>query len=443
MARRYFGTDGIRGRVGDEPMTVSFTIRLAHAAARVLAPTGGTVLIGKDTRVSGYMLESALEAGFVAAGVHVRLVGPMPTPAIAFLTQKLKCDFGVVISASHNQYEDNGIKFFDAHGCKLSDEREAQIEALLTQAPQTVHSDQLGRAKRVEDAGNWYKQFCQDAVGEALNLDGLKLVVDCAHGANYKLAPQLLAQLGADVVPIGCSPNGRNINVGCGSTHPELLSLTVKGVRAHAGIAFDGDGDRLVMVNHRGDIVDGDQLLYVLASGRQAAGTLKGPVVGTVMTNMGLERALAAKGIAFERAPVGDRYVLERLKATGGMLGGESSGHLLLLDRASTGDALINALEILNLMVTGGQTLAKLTEGLRKYPQVLKNVRTAKPIALDGPELSLAVKRAETSLGARGRIVLRASGTEPLIRVMVEGEDLAEVTQIADTLVGVVAELAA
>jgi phosphoglucosamine mutase len=423
-------------------MTLSFTIRLAHAAAKILAPMGGMVLIGKDTRVSGYMLESALEAGFVAAGVNVRLVGPMPTPAIAYLTQKFKCDFGVVISASHNLYADNGIKFFDALGSKLSDEKEAQIEALLAEEALTVHSDHLGRAKRIDDAGILYQQFCKDAVGDDLNLEGLKLVVDCAHGANYKVAPQLLSQLGADVIPIGCSPNGRNINLGCGSTHPELLSLTVQGVRAHAGIAFDGDGDRLVMVNHRGEVVDGDQLLYILALGRKAAGQLTGPVVGTLMTNLGLERALVARGIAFERAQVGDRYVLERLKATGGILGGETSGHMLILDKATTGDALMSALEVLKVMVTQGQTLADLTKGLTKYPQILKNVRTGKRIALDQPLIADAVEKATQQLAQRGRIVLRASGTEPLIRVMVEGEDMQEVTAIAEHLAHVVAQAA-
>jgi len=443
MSRRYFGTDGVRGRVGSDPMTVSFAIRLAHAAAKVLAPTGGTVLIGKDTRVSGYMLESALEAGFVAAGVNVRLVGPLPTPAIAYLTQRFKCDFGVVISASHNGYADNGIKFFDGQGSKLSDEREAQIEKRLEEPAETVHSDHLGRAKRIDEAGLLYQQFCHSAVGESLSLEGLKLVVDCAHGASYKVAPQLLAQLGADVIPIGCSPNGRNINAGCGSTHPELLSVTVQGVRAHAGIAFDGDGDRLVMVNHRGEIVDGDQLLYILALGRKARGTLQGPVVGTVMSNLGLEKSLKEKDIPFERVAVGDRYVLERLKQSGGVLGGETSGHLLLLDRATTGDALVNALEVLKEMVDQRKTLAQLTETMPKFPQVLKNVRTKQPIALDAPALQQAVKVAEGQLQDRGRIVLRASGTEPVIRVMVEGEDMTEVSAIAQTLADVVAELAA
>jgi len=443
MTRRYFGTDGVRGRVGSDPMTVSFAIRLAHAAARVLAPAGGTVLIGKDTRVSGYMLESALEAGFVAAGVNVRLVGPLPTPAIAYLTQRFKCDFGVVISASHNPYADNGIKFFDGVGSKLSDEREAHIEQLLAEPAQTVHSDQLGRAKRIEDAGLLYQQFCHAAVGEGLSLEGLKLVVDCAHGASYKVAPQLLAQLGADVIAVGCSPNGRNINAGCGSTHPELLSVTVQGVRAHAGIAFDGDGDRLVMVNHRGEIVDGDQLLYILALGRKARGTLTGPVVGTVMSNLGLEKSLREKNIPFERVAVGDRYVLERLKQTGGVLGGETSGHVLILDRTTTGDALINALEVLKEMVEQRKTLAQLTEAMPKYPQVLKNVRTKSKLSLEAPELQQAVASANEQLKDRGRIVLRASGTEPVIRVMVEGEDMAEVSAIAQSLADVVATLAA
>lgn len=442
MARQYFGTDGIRGRVGRDPMTVEFALRLAHAAARVLAPRGGSVLIGKDTRVSGYMFESALEAGFVAAGVNVKLIGPLPTPGIAHLTQTLGCDFGIVISASHNPYYDNGIKFFDARGMKLSDALEAEIELGLAHPPTTVESHQLGRATRIEHAGLLYEEHCLRSLPAGFNLEGMKLVVDCAHGAGYKVAPRVLAALGADVVPIGCSPNGRNINDACGSTHPQLLQLTVSGVRADVGLALDGDGDRLVMVDHLGQVVDGDQLLYVLATGRQGAGRLQGPVVGTVMSNLGLEHAFAAANIEFHRAAVGDRYVLERLREVGGEVGGETSGHLLCLDKATTGDALVNALEILSIIRGSGLSLAELVAPMARYPQVLLNVRVAKPVALDSPVIVAAVAAAEDRLLDAGRVVLRASGTEPVIRVMVEGKDAALVQDTAATLARVVAESA-
>ena len=329
MSRRYFGTDGIRGTVGEHPMTVDFALHLASAAARVLAPEGGTVLIGKDTRLSGYMFESALEAGFVAAGVNVQLIGPLPTPGIAYMTRRFNCDFGVVISASHNPYDDNGIKFFDASGGKLSDELEERIEAELAQPPITQISRSLGRATRVDRSRTLYQEFCAATIEAGIDLSGMKIVVDCANGAAYKVGPRVLADLGAEIVPIGCSPNGRNINDGCGSTAPDLLQLTVPGVRAHVGLALDGDGDRLVMVDHLGRIVDGDQLLYVIARARKEAGTLKGPVVGTVMSNLGLEVAFREAGIEFMRAPVGDRYVLAMLRDSGGSLGGETSGHIL------------------------------------------------------------------------------------------------------------------
>ncbi len=439
MTRHYFGTDGIRGRVGKDPMTVTFAVRLAHAAARVLAPHGGAVLIGKDTRVSGYMFESALEAGFVAAGVNVKLVGPLPTPAIAFLTQQLGCDFGIVISASHNPFDDNGIKFFDGQGSKLSDALERDIERGLSAEPTTAESSSLGRAARIDHAGLLYEEQCRATFPSDLSLEGLKLVVDCANGAGYKVAPRVLAALGAEIIPIGCSPNGRNINAGCGSTHPELLQLTVKGVHAHAGIALDGDGDRLVMVDTNGHLVDGDQLLYVLARGRKLAGALQGPVVGTVMSNLGLEHALKALGIEFLRAAVGDRYVLELLRARGGVVGGESSGHLLCLDKATTGDALVSALQILAIMQRTGQSLSDLVAPMARYPQVLLNVRVKKKIALDGESIQAAVSRAEERLAEHGRVVLRASGTEPVIRVMVEGRDEYVVREVAEELARIVA----
>src|SRR5215470_1718076 len=329
MGRRYFGTDGVRGRVGDHPMTVDFALQLASAAARVLAPEGGTVLIGKDTRLSGYMFESALEAGFVAAGVNVMLIGPLPTPGIAYMTRRFNCDFGVVISASHNLYDDNGIKFFDASGGKLSDDLEERIEAELGQPPQTRTSRNLGRATRADRSRTLYQEFCASTMPAGVDLTGLKIVVDCANGAAYKVGPRILADLGAEIVPIGTSPNGRNINDGCGSMAPDLLQLTVPGVRANVGLALDGDGDRLVMVDHFGRTVDGDQLLYVLARARHEQRNLSGPVVGTVMSNFGLELALKRSGIEFRRAQVGDRYVLGMLRENGGILGGETSGHIL------------------------------------------------------------------------------------------------------------------
>src|SRR5262245_53475932 len=444
MARKYFGTDGVRGRVGEHPLTVDFALRLASAAARVLAPNGGTVLIGKDTRLSGYMFEAALEAGFVAAGVNVNLIGPLPTPGIAYLTRKFACDFGIVISASHNLYDDNGIKFFDAQGSKLSDEVEEAIEAEIEQGAITRSSMDLGRAQRVDKSRRLYQDFCAESLPKGMTLSGLKLVVDCANGAGYKVVPRTLTDLGAEIIPIGCSPNGRNINDGCGSTAPELLQLTVPGVRAHVGVALDGDGDRLVMVDHLGRVMDGDQLLYVIARARKEAGTLQGPVVGTVMTNFGLELALRSAGIGFHRAQVGDRYVLGMLRETGGTLGGETSGHILCLDKTTTGDGLVSALQVLAVVKQSGRSLAELAAGMQKFPQVLLNVKVAQrfdPSMV--PTVQEAVSRVEKRLAGEGRVVLRPSGTEPVIRVMVEGRDeritrssakeLAEVVQAAAT----------
>jgi phosphoglucosamine mutase len=405
-------------------MTVDFTLLLASAAARVLAPGGGKVLIGKDTRLSGYMFESALEAGFVAAGVDVLLTGPMPTPGIAWLTSQLPGAFGVVISASHNPYEDNGIKFFDGSGSKLSDELEERIEQEMERGVITGQSNRLGRARRADNLLEQYQAFCESTVPGGLDLTGIKLVVDCANGAGFKVGPRLLAALGADVIPIGCSPNGRNINDGCGSTSPGLLQLTVPGVGAVAGIALDGDGDRLVMVDDLGRVLDGDQLLYILACDRAARGELAGPVVGTVMSNLGLEVALRERGIGFRRAAVGDRHVLAMLKETGAVLGGETSGHILCLDRATTGDALVSALQVLDIIKRTGHSLAQLAAGMSRFPQVLLNVRVARrfdPLAV--PAVAAAVRQVEQKLAGGGRVVLRASGTEPLIRVMVEGRD--------------------
>jgi phosphoglucosamine mutase len=440
----YFGTDGVRGRVGQAPMTVDFALRLASAAARVLAPGGGRVLIGKDTRLSGYMFESALEAGFVAAGVDVMLIGPLPTPGIAYMTQRLDCSFGVVISASHNIYHDNGIKFFSATGSKLSDQVEQDIELLLDSPVVTQESQNLGKAIRIDRSRNQYQQFCASTIPSGMNLQGFKIVIDCANGAGYKVAPRVLADLGAEIVPIGCSPNGRNINDGCGSTAPEFLQLTVPGVRAQVGLALDGDGDRVVMVDELGRCVDGDQLLYILAKAARDAGTLKGPVVGTVMSNLGLEHGLAELGIEFRRAQVGDRYVLAMLNEVGGTLGGETSGHILCLDKTTTGDGLICALQVLSIMKQTGAGLAELSAGMRKYPQVLLNVRVSKRFdPLREPTVLKVAQEVERRFEGRGRIVLRASGTEPLIRVMVEGYDADLVKQGARDIAAVVEAVAA
>lgn len=443
MSSKYFGTDGVRGRVGQAPMTVDMALRLASAAARVLAPRGGRVLIGKDTRVSGYMFESALEAGFVAAGVDVMLIGPLPTPGIAYMTQRLACSFGVVISASHNAYEDNGIKFFDATGSKLSDEVESQIEGLIDGLVVTQESQLLGKAIRIDRSRVQYQEFCASTIPAGMNLRGFKIVVDCANGAGYKVAPRVLADLGAEIVPIGCSPNGRNINDGCGSTAPELLQLTVSGVRAQVGLALDGDGDRVVMVDELGRCVDGDQLLYILATARRARGELHGPVVGTVMSNLGLEHAFAERGIEFRRAQVGDRYVLAMLNEVGGTLGGETSGHILCLDKTTTGDGLICALQVLAVMKHTGAGLAELSAAMHKYPQVLLNVRVARRFdPMTEPKVIEVADKVERRFNGRGRIVLRASGTEPVIRVMVEGQDASLVKQGARDIAAVVESVA-
>jgi phosphoglucosamine mutase len=443
MSRNFFGTDGIRGTVGQEPLTAEFALRLASAAARVLAPNGGTVVIGKDTRVSGYMFESALEAGFVAAGMDVTLLGPLPTPGIAYITRSTGADLGVVISASHNAYQDNGIKFFDRQGRKLSDETEREIESQLLEPAITRPSESLGRARRMDTARTNYQWFCLSSVPKSLSLEGMKIVLDCSNGAAYKVAPRVLSELGADVVPIGCSPNGRNINANCGSTHPELLQATVKGVGADLGIALDGDGDRLLMVDHEGHLIDGDQLLFLVANARHKVGDLQGPVVGTLMSNLGLEKALRKRGIEFLRANVGDRYVLEMLQEHSGILGGETSGHLICLDKTTTGDGLISALQVLTEIRESGASLADLVAGMSRYPQTMVNVRVAVQPDLDTPAVQAALRVAEDQLGDRGRVVLRASGTEPVVRVMIEGEDAAEVKALADQLAAAIRAAAA
>jgi len=444
MSKSFFGTDGVRGTVGKDPMTADFAMRLASAAAQVLVPKGGTVVIGKDTRLSGYMFESALEAGFVAAGADVLLLGPLPTPGIARLTQEFHADLGVVISASHNAFFDNGIKFFDRTGSKLTDEVEQKIEEQLNNRAITLESQSLGKAKRIDTARIRYQDFCAASMPEGVDLEGLKIVFDGANGAGYKVGPRTLTSLGAEVIPIGCSPNGKNINAGCGSTEPELLQLTVPALKADVGLALDGDGDRVVMVDEGGNLIDGDQLLYVLAKSRKEKGGLVGPVVGTVMSNLGLEHALRDRDIEFKRAAVGDRYVLETLRNTGGQIGGETSGHMLVLDKTTTGDGLISALQVLAIMKESGKSLSELVAGMPRYPQTMVNVRTEQRMDPDSsPAIQEAVATAERELADSGRVVLRASGTEPVIRVMVEGENEEQVVSLAKRLASVVAEAAA
>lgn len=443
MGRKFFGTDGVRGRVGELPMTAEFAMRLAGAAARVLVPNGGSVVIGKDTRISGYMFEAALEAGFTAAGVDVLMLGPLPTPGVAYITRSFNADLGVMISASHNPYFDNGIKFFDADGAKLSDELELRIEALLQAPAITRDSSELGFAKRIDSARERYRDFCLGTVAPSMSLDGMKIVLDCSNGAAFKVAPRVLTALGANVIPIGCSPNGKNINDSCGSTQPELLQQTVLGVGADLGIALDGDGDRVLMVDDQGAIVDGDQLIYIVAMGRKRSGQLEGPVVGTVMSNLGLERKLAESDISFVRANVGDRYVMSELRKHNGTIGGETSGHIICLDRATTGDGTVSALQLLEIICETGRSLRDLAAEMPLYPQVLINVRVVERFDVnEQPELVKACQELEAELGDRGRIVLRASGTEPLIRVMVEGIEQAEVQSVAERLAEVVRGIA-
>ena len=431
--RKYFGTDGIRGEVGQPPITPDFVLKLGWAAGKVLAGQGrGAVLIGKDTRISGYMFESVLEAGFAAAGVDVRLLGPMPTPAIAYLTRTLHARAGVVISASHNPYSDNGIKFFSAQGTKLPDSMELRIEAMLEQPLVSVGARDLGRAERVPDASGHYIEFCKSTIPFGLNLSGLRIVVDCAHGATYHVAPSVFSELGAEVIPIGAKPDGLNINDDVGATAPHTLQKAVLQYRADLGVALDGDGDRVVMVDHLGEILDGDEILLIIADARQAAGTLKGPVVGTVMSNLGLEEALRSRGIEMCRSKVGDRYVLETMQERGGMLGGETSGHIICLDRVTSGDGIVSALQVLQAVRERKTTLHEIKQGMRKYPQILINVRLPRSMdAVSIPSVQESVRKAESELGDHGRVLLRPSGTEPLVRVMVEGEEHTQVQRIA------------
>lgn len=440
MTRKYFGTDGIRGKVGTFPITPEFMLKLGWAAGKVLAGCdGGKVIIGKDTRISGYMFESALEAGLSSAGLDIYLLGPMPTPAIAYLTRTLHACAGIVISASHNPYYDNGIKFFSAEGTKLPDEVELAIEAELEKDMVCNDSAKLGKAIRVKDAEGRYIEFCKSTIPYATSLKGLKIVIDCAHGAAYWVAPNVLQELGAEVITIGNQPDGLNINVDAGSTSPANLQTTVLKEKADLGIALDGDADRLIMVDREGKLVDGDELLYVIARDRQAEGALNGGVVGTLMTNLGLEHSLSEAGIPFERAAVGDRYVIEMLKAKGWILGGESSGHIICLDRTTTGDGLVSALQVLGAMVSQGKSLRDLLTGVSKYPQILLNIKMAKRVNVcDQPPVKSAVVEAEAQLNGTGRVLLRASGTEPLIRVMVEGRDEQKVQSVAEGLAEVV-----
>lgn len=425
MSRKYFGTDGVRGRVGIAPMTPEFVLKLGWAAGRVLGKApGARVVIGKDTRRSGYVFESALEAGFASAGVEVDLLGPLPTPAVAYLAKALRAQAGVVISASHNPHHDNGVKFFTGDGGKLSDDIEAEIEALLEQPMQCVEPEQLGRAKRIDDAAGRYIEFCKSTFSER-NLNGLSLVIDCAHGAAYKCAPAVFAELGANIHVIGDQPNGLNINQDCGSTHMEALIDAVKQKKADIGIALDGDADRCLLVDARGNIVDGDEILFIIAKSRLDENALCGPVIGTLMSNLGLEIAIQKLGLEFKRAKVGDRYVMEMLKSGGGTIGGETSGHTLCLDRATTGDGIVTALQVLAAMIRSNSSLAMLAGDMHKYPQVLINIPVkgkAAPI-LEKPVVKAAQEESLKRLGTRGRVLLRASGTEPLIRVMVEAED--------------------
>ncbi len=437
MKKKYFGTDGIRGEVGKHPITPDFMLKLGWATGRVFAEEGhGFVLVGKDTRISGYMFESALEAGLSAAGVDTRLLGPMPTPGIAYLTRTLRAKAGIVISASHNPYYDNGIKFFSVEGTKLPDELEHKIESYIDSPMSTVESSMLGKASRIEDAAGRYIEFCKSTVSTSLDFRGLGIVVDCAHGATYHIAPHVFTEVGAEVVSICVEPDGLNINEECGATKPELLAEKVIEFRADLGIALDGDGDRLIMVDHKGEVVDGDELIYIIAKSKQQAGELQNNVVGTLMSNLGMENSLKALGLNLLRANVGDRYVMEMMIKNKAVLGGEGSGHIICLDKTTTGDGIVAALQVLAEIQQTGKSLYELKSGMQKYPQILKNVRVNKKVNLDEVEsIQKAVQTVEKKMGAKGRVLLRASGTEPLIRVMVEGENYDDVVKYADQLV--------
>jgi len=447
MEKKYFGTDGIRGRIGDSLINPEFVMKLGWAAGRVLGQGAGSkVLIGKDTRISGYLFESALEAGLVAAGVDIFLLGPMPTPGIAYLTRTLRADAGIVISASHNSFEDNGIKFFSGAGAKLGDATELAIEAEIDKPMTTVASSALGKARRINDAAGRYIEFCKSTVPLRMSLDGLKIAVDCAHGATYHIAPHVLEELGAQVIAIGDQPNGLNINADVGSTNPQALQQAVLRHNADLGIALDGDGDRLIMVDDQGAIVDGDVILYIIASSRQQeSGGQTGGVVGTLMSNLGLELACKELGLEFERTNVGDRYVLERLNEKNWMLGGESSGHIICRDRTTTGDGIVSALQVLAAMQQMDSSLRDLAAGMHKLPQVLINVKLQQAsvsVVMDEESVQLAVADAEATLADKGRVLLRPSGTEPLIRVMVEGSEASQVTELANQIADAVSAVA-
>ncbi|MGC0782700.1 MULTISPECIES: phosphoglucosamine mutase [Pantoea] len=434
--RKYFGTDGIRGKVGEAPITPDFVLKLGWAAGKVLARHGSKkIIIGKDTRISGYMLESALEAGLAAAGLTAAFTGPMPTPAIAYLTRTFRAEAGIVISASHNPFDDNGIKFFSSEGTKLPDDVEEAIELEMEKPITCVESAQLGRASRIVDAAGRYIEFCKGTFPSELNLNGLKIVVDCANGATYHIAPNVLRELGATVIAIGVQPDGMNINKECGATDLKLLQQRVLAEKADIGLAYDGDGDRIMMIDHLGDKVDGDQILYIIAREALRQGQLRGGVVGTLMSNMGLELALKQLGIPFTRAKVGDRYVLEKMQEKGWRLGAENSGHVILLDKTTTGDGIVASLQVLTAMVRNHMSLHDLCSGMKMLPQVLVNVRFAgEHDPLQSDAVKAVTADVEKALAGRGRVLLRKSGTEPLIRVMVEGENEAQVTELANRI---------
>ncbi len=439
MEKRYFGTDGIRGRVGTHPITAEFVLKLGWAVGKALrARDFNKVVIGKDTRISGYMFESALEAGLSAAGVNIALLGPMPTPGIAYLTRTLHACAGIVVSASHNPYYDNGIKFFSSDGQKLPDAVEKRIEELLEQPLTTVEPDALGKAERIGDAAGRYIEFCKSTVPAYTSLAGLKIAVDCGHGATYHIAPSVLSEMGATVVAMGVAPNGLNINLDCGSTQLTGLQALVREQRADLGIAFDGDGDRVMMVDDRGEVLDGDDLLFIIARDRLRSGSRFHAVVGTLMSNLGLELALRGLGLDLRRAKVGDRYVMEGLLAENLILGGENSGHIICLDRTTTGDGIVSALQVLAAMLQSGKSLRDLRVGMSKYPQILINVAVTGAVDLRRPLIQQAVRAVENTLGQQGRVLLRPSGTEPLVRVMVEGADAAAVEHHAQELAAVV-----
>jgi phosphoglucosamine mutase len=443
VKKAFFGTDGVRGRVGEYPITPDFMLKLGWAAGRVFSQQGThhNVLIGKDTRISGYMFESALEAGLSAAGVNTQMLGPMPTPAIAYLTRTFRAQAGIVISASHNPYYDNGIKFFSPEGMKLDDEIEFRIEEQLELPMTTVDSARLGKATRLGDAAGRYIEFCKATIPSHISFSGFKLVVDCAHGSTYHIAPPVFEELGAEVIKIGASPNGLNINEGVGATKPDKLREAVLAAGADFGVALDGDGDRLIMVDHFGEIVDGDELIFIIARARLNAGQLRGPVIGTLMSNLGMEHALAELGVVLKRAAVGDRYVMEMMQQYESILGGEGSGHIICRDRTSTGDGIVAALQVMTEMWNSGKTLHDLKGGMQKYPQKLINVKIREKVNIDTiPSVAAAKAEVERELGDTGRVLLRSSGTEPLIRVMVEGREAAQVDTLAKNLAAAVSE---